>query len=77
MCLIRPLTGDNAWDAQSYSSLLAFGGMDAAGVASRTVYVSRDYGMSWRKADKLLQLPDYFAAARGMQGFVITHLTKY
>ena len=68
--------GDNAWDAQSYSSLLAFGGMDAAGVASRTVYVSRDYGMSWRKADKLLQLPDYFAAARGMQGFVITHLTK-
>lgn len=68
--------GKDAWDAQSYASLLAFGGKDAKGVPSSTVYVSRDYGMSWRKADETLQLPEYFAAAWGMHGFVIKHLTK-
>lgn len=66
---------DKDWDADKYASLLAFGGNDASGNLSSTVYISRDYGMSWRKADANLQMPDYLPAARGMQGFVINHLT--
>lgn len=66
----------NVWDTEEYACLLAFGGRNASGEARRTVYISRDYGMSWRVADELLQLPEYFPASYGMQGFVMNHLTK-
>ncbi|MDE6311209.1 MAG: hypothetical protein K2L96_05255 [Muribaculaceae bacterium] len=67
---------NDAWDADRYPSLLLFGGRDKTGVPQKTVYVSRDYGMSWNKASELLQLPDYFPACSFMSGHVFNHMTK-
>ncbi len=67
---------NNAWDADRYPSLLLFGGRDTAGNPQKTVYVSRDYGMTWKEASTLLQLPDYFPACSFMSGLVFNHLTK-
>lgn len=68
--------GSIAWDANKYPSLLAFGGKNADGKVSSKVYVSRDYGMIWREADELLQLPDYLTPTWALGGFTINHLTK-
>lgn len=66
--------GSYAWSADPFPSLLAFGGRDAEGVPSKTVYLTRDYGMTWHKADASIQLPEYFPAVSGMQGFVMNHM---
>lgn len=48
---------NNKWDANRYTSFLLFGGRRADGSVNSTVYVSRNYGMNWHKADSELQLP--------------------
>jgi len=48
-----------SWRLKNNEVLLAFGGRTAAGTAGRDVYLSRDMGMTWKKGDSYLQLPDY------------------
>ena len=45
-----------SWRVKESDVLLAFGGRTAKEI-NRTVYLSRDYGVTWKKADQLLQLP--------------------
>ena len=47
------------WEATPRPTLLAFGGYVNDGEADNTLYVSRNYGVSWTVGDSLIQLPDY------------------
>ncbi len=53
---------DSKFVVTSYTSLLAIGGFDESGNATNDVYISRDMGVNWKKADNLLQLPSYIPA---------------
>lgn len=53
-----------------YAALLAVGGTDKDGVATKTVSISLDSGITWKTGDELLQLPDYIAAFSDAQAFV-------
>lgn len=59
----------NKWNAAKYTSLLLFGGRRADGTVNRTVYVSRNYGMNWHKADIELQLPEMIPAVSGGRSY--------
>ena len=48
---------NNYWVANENSIFVAIGGKNKAGVCNRTVYISYNYGMSWKKAPVLMQLP--------------------
>lgn len=63
-------TNTSSWKADKYSTLVAIGGNDAKGKANRTVYISLDFGMNWKKADQLMQLPEQIPAMTGAQAFV-------
>ena len=58
------------WSVTEYTTLFAFGGRDADGVLSNTVYVSLDQGIHWKEGDDLLQLPDYVPALYNAQAIV-------
>ncbi len=47
------------WTATPRPTLLALGGYVKDGEADNTLYVSRNYGVSWTVGDSLIQLPDY------------------
>lgn len=65
-------TSDNVkWTATRYSVLLAWGGLQADGSVSKTLYISYDNGIRWRKADDLLQLPSYIPAIYDAQAIVM------
>lgn len=49
-------SGDN-WVVTRQTALLAFGGTQADGTLSRTVYISYDRGANWTNAGELMQLP--------------------
>ncbi len=51
------------------SVFLAFGGSDGDGYL-RTVYVSGDYGRTWKKGGESIQLPDYIPSMYGAQAYV-------
>ncbi len=56
------------WSVTEQASVIAMGGYSTAGgktVANDTVYVSRDYGITWTKAAKTLQLPEWMPRAAG------------
>ena len=53
-----------------YSTLFAIGGRDEDGDVTRTVYISKDQGINWHKADSLLQMPDYVPEAAFAQAVV-------
>lgn len=59
----------NTFRVTRYTVLLAFGGTDGKS-NNATVYISNDYGMSWNKADQLLQLPVFVPAVYDAQAFV-------
>ena len=59
-----------AWRADALPTLLAFGGRNTQGEISRVVYMSRDWGMHWAKADSLLQPPTELPALYGAQAVV-------
>ena len=50
------------WKSVEYPCLIAFGGRTSSTTLNRTVYLSRDNGINWKKADNLLQLPSYIPA---------------
>ncbi|MDE6453271.1 MAG: hypothetical protein K2L27_03615 [Muribaculaceae bacterium] len=58
------------WRADILPTLLAFGGRDSQGNVNSIVYMSRDWGMHWQKADSLLQLPPEMPAVYGAQALV-------
>lgn len=62
-------TSISSWKPQSYPVLLAFGGRDTKGAVNRTVYYSRDWGISWKKAPDLVQFPDAFPSIYGASAF--------
>lgn len=47
-----------SWIQNEYEVWLLFGGRQANGELNRTLYVSYDNGVNWKKADTSLQLPD-------------------
>lgn len=53
-----------SWQSSRMPALVAIGGRTTEGV-QRGVYVSRDLGMTWVKANDLLQLPEYIPALWG------------
>ncbi len=67
---------NSAWIFNKYSVLLAFGGFDKDGKNHKTTYISYNYGVSWRRADSLLQLPDYVPAMRNARGFIVDKTMK-
>ncbi len=60
----------NALVATEQSVIMALGGVDMDDVINDSVFVSRDYGMTWSKAPQLMQLPDYVPDFYGAQAFV-------
>lgn len=64
------------WRPTEQSVLLAMGGtyIDAesgATVTDNTVYVSRNFGISWTKADTYMQMPETYPGFHSAQAFVI------
>lgn len=55
-------TDSTSWKTKTYTTLVALGGQNAAGVNDKTVYISLNMGLNWKKADALMQLPDYIPA---------------
>jgi len=47
------------WRVKKSQVILAIGGRTADAASTREVYISRDYGMNWKKAYDELQLPKY------------------
>ena len=58
------------WRPEVFPTLLAFGGREESGAVNNVVYMSRDWGMNWQKADSLLQLPSMMPALQGAQAIV-------
>lgn len=58
------------WRVDVYPTLLAMGGRKADGDINRIVYMSRDWGMNWQKADSLLQPGPDMPAVYGAQALV-------
>ena len=52
----------STWSPVKYPALVAFGGKKADGSISRTVYISKDWGMNWQKAPELMALPEKLPA---------------
>lgn len=59
------------WTVTKQSTLFAMGGRKADGTLSRLVYVSRDLGVNWHKADSLMQLPEQMETFAGARALVI------
>lgn len=62
------------WVATKESLFLLIGGRNSSGVCNNTSYLSYDYGMSWRKAPELMQLPSDVPALYGAQTVVVSSL---
>lgn len=60
---------NTTWAPQSYPTLLAFGGRDEIGSLNRTVYYSRDWGMTWSEAPSLVQMPVEMPSFYGASAF--------
>lgn len=58
-------TDTMSWRVSERNVLLAFGGRKADGSINGDVYMSRDLGLTWKKGDEYLQLPDYVPAVYG------------
>lgn len=59
-----------SWKIDNKPVLLAIGGRETDGTVISDTYISRDMGMSWRKADNLLQLPEYIQPRYSAQPLV-------
>lgn len=54
-----------SWRIKESNVLLAFGGELADGGINENVYMSRDMGMTWKKGDDYVQLPEYLPPTVG------------
>lgn len=60
---------NTTWSPVSYPVLLAMGGKNSAGKINDITYYSRDWGMTWREAPELVQLPEQFPITYGASAF--------
>ncbi len=58
------------WSPVQYPALVAFGGKKADGTISRTVYISKDWGMNWTAAPELMALPKELPALYCQPSFI-------
>lgn len=65
-------TDSTSWRVKKYPTLLAMCGCDEGNKVGKTVYISRDQGMHWKKGDQYLQFPDYIPAMHKAQAFVVS-----
>ena len=61
------------WKPEVFPTLLTFGGREESGEINTVVYMSRDWGMNWVKADSLLQPGPDMPATHGAQALVESH----
>lgn len=54
---------------KKYTAFIAFGGSTGKAI-NRTVYISDDYGLTWRQGDASIQLPSFVPSVNGAQAFV-------
>lgn len=54
-----------SWLQTEYKAWFIFGGRMTDGTLNRTLYISYDNGVNWRKASQLLQLPDFIPGLEG------------
>lgn len=59
----------STWSPVQYPALLAFGGKNDAGI-NKVVYMSKDWGMTWKKAPDTIQLPDELPVLYGSSAVV-------
>jgi len=62
---------ENNLEQTQLEAWLVAGGEMADGTFNRTVYISYDNGVNWRKGDKLLQLPDIIPAMTSCDNVVL------
>lgn len=60
---------NTTWSPEDYPVLLAIGGRNSEGKINDIVYYSRDWGLTWREAPELVQLPESFPATYGASAF--------
>lgn len=60
----------STWIPERYPALVALGGLRADGTVSRDVYISKDWGISWRPAPELMALPPELPALYGQAAFI-------
>lgn len=73
MCLVPYyicVTDTANWSVTREEVLLAFGGRISDGAMNTTTYISSDLGFNWRKAGKLMQLPEIVPQMFGSQVFM-------
>jgi hypothetical protein len=63
-------TDTTTWLVTETKVLMAFGGKTSTKI-NKTVYLSRDYGMTWEEADSLLQLPEMMPTVYQADALVI------
>ncbi len=64
------ITNTDNWTVSKYPSWIALGGFNQDGRAVKDVYLSIDNGIHWKRADDLMQLPNYIPAMANSQAFV-------
>lgn len=65
-----------SWKVTKYSTLFAVGGRKSNGSLNNVVYISRDLGINWKKADDLLQLPEFVSPGMNADA-VVASTTAY
>lgn len=63
-------TVNNALIPREWPTMYAFGGRNVDGHIERTVYRSTDYGMTWKEAPSMQQIPETITLGFGAQAFV-------
>lgn len=62
-----------SWRVKESAVTLLFGGRNAEGI-NNTVYLSRDLGVTWKKGDDLVQLPEYLVCGYDCDVLVFDHM---
>lgn len=71
-----PRLSTNSWKVTEQSALLAMGGeyeTEDGIQAAKTVYVSYDFGITWKIADSYLQFPEDYPGFSSAQAYVIDY----
>lgn len=66
------MTDSVSWRTRKADALFALGGQLNDGSLQNTVYISKDLGFKWRKAEDVMQMPKYIPERYGAQAFVFT-----
>lgn len=64
------IVNSSDWTVDSYPILLAMGGKNADGESTKSIYMSYNQGLNWKKCGQLMQFPEYMPAFYGAQALV-------